>query len=172
VNIILENLKTKLGLPKPRPAPYHLKMVDQNMTRPLGIIRNLKIHIHGIPYIATFIILKNSVVDYNYFVLLGRLWLRDVKVIYDWANNVIIVQGNGTIKTILVNRKLRAKTRRPQILVYYDLKEGLIDEKEDLIFEIKPKLFSIGTIILLEKTISLLHVGVSEIINIEEFDPE
>ncbi len=83
MNIILENLKTKLGLPKPRPAPYHLKMVDQNMTRPLGIIRNLKIHIHGIPYIATFIILKNSVVDYNYFVLLGRLWLRDVKVIYD-----------------------------------------------------------------------------------------
>jgi hypothetical protein len=52
------------------------------------------------------------------------------------------------------------------------LKEGLIDEKEDLIFEIKPKLFSIGTIILLEKTISLLSVGVLEIINIEEFDPE
>ncbi len=42
------------------------------MTRPLGIIRNLKIHIHGIPYIATFTILKNSVVDYSYFMLLRR----------------------------------------------------------------------------------------------------
>jgi len=28
VNIITENLKTKLGLPKPRPSPYHLRMVD------------------------------------------------------------------------------------------------------------------------------------------------
>ncbi len=28
VNIITENLKTKLGLPKPRLVPYHLRMVD------------------------------------------------------------------------------------------------------------------------------------------------
>jgi hypothetical protein len=28
VNIIIENLKTKLGLPKPRPTPYHLKMAN------------------------------------------------------------------------------------------------------------------------------------------------
>jgi len=28
VNIITENFKTKLGLPKPRPIPYHLKMAN------------------------------------------------------------------------------------------------------------------------------------------------
>jgi hypothetical protein len=28
VNIITENLKTKLGLPKPKSAPYHLRMAD------------------------------------------------------------------------------------------------------------------------------------------------
>jgi hypothetical protein len=28
VNIIIENLRTKLGLPKPRPAPDHLKMIN------------------------------------------------------------------------------------------------------------------------------------------------
>jgi hypothetical protein len=38
--------------------------------------------------------------------------------------------------------------------------ESLTNEKEDLIFEIKPKLFSIGTIIILNETISLLSVGV------------
>ncbi len=58
VNIIIENLKTKLGLPKPKLISYHLKMAYQNMTRHVGIIRNLKIHIHGILYIATFTILK------------------------------------------------------------------------------------------------------------------
>jgi hypothetical protein len=29
INIITKNLKTKLGLPKPRPTPYHLRMADQ-----------------------------------------------------------------------------------------------------------------------------------------------
>jgi hypothetical protein len=43
-------------------------MANQSMTKPLGIIRNLKIHIHGIPYIATFIVLKNDVVELLYVV--------------------------------------------------------------------------------------------------------
>ncbi len=71
VNIIIENLKTKLGLPKPKPAPYHLRLIDQNITKPLGIIINLKIQIHHIPYVAAFTILQNSVVDYSYSMLLG-----------------------------------------------------------------------------------------------------
>jgi hypothetical protein len=83
VNIIIENFITKSGLPKPRPFPYHLRMVDQNMTKPLGIIKILRIHIHGIPYVTTFIVLKNSVVDFNYSMLLGRPWLRDAKVTHD-----------------------------------------------------------------------------------------
>jgi hypothetical protein len=88
-------------------------------------------------YVATFIVLKNSVVDFNYFMLLGRPWFRDAKVTHVWGNNVIIVQGNGIIITVSINRKFRAKTKRPQILVCYDLLERLIDEKEDMIFETK-----------------------------------
>jgi hypothetical protein len=38
VNIIIKNPRTKLGLPKPRPTSYHPIMVDQSMTRPIGII--------------------------------------------------------------------------------------------------------------------------------------
>jgi hypothetical protein len=142
------------------------------MTTPLGIIRNLKIHIHGIPYIATFTILKNSVVDSSYFMLRGKPWLRDAKVTHDWGNNVISVQGNGTIRTISVNKKLGTETRRPQVLVCHKLMEGLIDEEEDLIFETKLELFSIGTIALLEETISLLCVRVSKIKSTEEFNLE
>jgi hypothetical protein len=107
------------------------------MTKPLGIIKNLKIHIHGIPYVTTFIVLQNNVVDSNYFMLLGRPWLKDAKVTHDRGNNVITIEGNGTVKTILVNKKLGAKTKRLQVLVCYDLLEGLTYEKEDLIFETK-----------------------------------
>jgi hypothetical protein len=41
--------------------------------------------------------------------------------------------------------------------------ESLIDEEEDLIFETKPKLFSIGIITILNETISLMSVGVTKI---------
>jgi hypothetical protein len=75
------------------------------------------------------------------------------------------------VRIILVNKKLGAKTKRPQVLVCYDLMEGLIYEEEDLIFETKPEIFSINTITLLEKMVSLLSVGVLKIRSTEEFGP-
>ncbi len=56
-------------------------------------------------------------VDSSYSMLLGRPWLKDAKVTHDWGNNEIIIQGNGTIRKILVNKKLVIETNRPQILV-------------------------------------------------------
>jgi hypothetical protein len=53
------------------------------MTKPLRIIKNLKIHIHNIPYVTTFTILQNSVVDFSYSMLLGRPWFKDAKVTHD-----------------------------------------------------------------------------------------
>jgi hypothetical protein len=60
-----------LGLPFPKPIPYMFQMVDQSLTKPMGIIWNFKIHIHGIPYIATFIVMRNNVLDGNYSMLLS-----------------------------------------------------------------------------------------------------
>lgn len=34
VNIIIEQLKSKLGLLKPKPTSYNLRMVDQKINRP------------------------------------------------------------------------------------------------------------------------------------------
>ncbi len=172
VNIITKNLRTKLGLPKPKPVPYHLKMANQTTTKPLEIIRNLTIHIHGIPYAATFTILQNSVVDSIYFMLLGRPWLKDAKVTHDQGNNIIIIQGNGTIITISINKKLGAETKRPQILVCHDLLEELTNEEEDLIFDIEPEPFPIGTITILEEIVSLLSIRVSKIKINEKSKPQ
>jgi hypothetical protein len=141
------------------------------MTKPLGIIRHLNIQIHGIPYVATFIVLQNGVVDSRYSMLLGRPWLKTAKVTHDWGNNAINVQSNGIVKTILVNKKIRAKTKRPQTLVYYALIEGLTDEEEDLIFEIEPWLFLTGTITILHETISLLTIRVIDIRIKGKFEP-
>jgi hypothetical protein len=64
---------------------------------------------------------------------------------------------------------LGAETRKPQVFVCYDFME---DEEEDLIFETKPKLFSIGTIIFLKERISLLSVGMLKIRSTKESDPK
>jgi nitrogenase molybdenum-iron protein alpha/beta subunit len=76
---------------------------------------------------------------------------------------VIIVSGNGTIRTISINKKLEVETKRHVVLVYYDLPERLTYEEEDMIFETKPKLFIIGTITISDETISLLSIGMLEI---------
>jgi hypothetical protein len=57
-------------------------MADQTTTKLGGLIGNLKIYVHGIPYITTFTILQNNVVDSSYS-MLGKPWLRDAKVAHD-----------------------------------------------------------------------------------------
>ncbi len=56
INIIIEQLKLRLKLPKPKLAPYNLKIADQTTTKLMGLTRDLKIYVHGIPYITMFII--------------------------------------------------------------------------------------------------------------------
>jgi hypothetical protein len=83
VNIITRQLRFRLGIPKPKPTPYNLRMVDQITTKLVGLIKDLKIYAHDILYIISFIVLHNNVVDFNYSMLLGRPWLRDAKVTHD-----------------------------------------------------------------------------------------
>jgi len=82
-NIITKHLKLRVGHPKPKPTPYNLRMANQTTTKLVGLIKDLNIYVHGIPYITTFIVLQNIVVNFNYSMLLGRPWLKDAKVAHD-----------------------------------------------------------------------------------------
>ncbi len=83
VNIITKKLKVQLGLSKPKPAPYNLRMANQTIAKPLGLIKDFKILVHGIPYIVTFTMIQSSVLESSYSMLLGCPWLKDVKVPHD-----------------------------------------------------------------------------------------
>jgi len=65
-------------LPKLKPTPYNLRMANQTTTKLVGLVKDLEIYVHGIPYISTFTTLQNSVVDFNYSMFLRMPWLRDV----------------------------------------------------------------------------------------------
>jgi hypothetical protein len=121
-------------------------MVDQTTTKLVGLIKDLKIYVHGIPYITTLVVLHDNAINYNYFMLLGRPWLRDVKVAHDWENNIVTIQGNGIVKTITITKYLGSEVRRPKVLLCYDYQNDITFEEEDIIIVIEPKLFSIGTI--------------------------
>jgi hypothetical protein len=90
INIIIKQLRLRLGLSKLKPTPYNLRMVNQTTTKLVGLIKDLKIYVHDIPYIIMFTVFQNNVVDFSYS-MLWRLWLKDVKVAHDWGSNTITI---------------------------------------------------------------------------------
>jgi hypothetical protein len=57
--------------------------------KPLKIVPNIRIKIHGIPYIITFMVMNNKVMDLTYSMLLGCPWVQDAKVIHDFKNRTL-----------------------------------------------------------------------------------
>jgi hypothetical protein len=57
VIIITKKLRVQLGLSKQKPTPYNLHMANQTIAKPLGLIKDLKFFVHGIPYVMTFTII-------------------------------------------------------------------------------------------------------------------
>jgi hypothetical protein len=95
--------------------------------QPVGLIRNVKIHIYSIPYFITLTVIQNKEVNEAYSMLLGPAWLIDAKVYYNWDKKIVTIQGNGTVKTISVNQRLGPRLRLPKVLVCYNIVEGLVD---------------------------------------------
>ncbi len=71
VNIFTKKLRMQLGLSEPKPTPYNLCMVDQTIAKPLGLIKDLKIIVHGILDAVTFIVIQSNVLDSSYSMLLS-----------------------------------------------------------------------------------------------------
>jgi hypothetical protein len=58
-------------------------MVDFSFNKPLGIVPNIRIRIHGIPCIVTFMVMNNKAIDLMYSMLLGCPWLQNAEVIHN-----------------------------------------------------------------------------------------
>jgi hypothetical protein len=44
INFIIEQLKLRLGLPKPKPTPYNLRMAYQTTKKPMGSLQEIMIY--------------------------------------------------------------------------------------------------------------------------------
>ncbi len=123
-------------------------MVDQTLTKPIGLIRDLKIHIHGILYVVTFIMMKNNVLKASNSMLLGCPLLWDVKVTHDWGNNLINIESNGTIHTITITKHLDSNTKCLKVLLCYNFVNIVTNEEKNMSLAVELDLFANGTIIL------------------------
>ncbi len=71
-------------IPHPKLTLNTFWMVDQTITKMVRLIKDFKIQIHGIPYIAMFVVMKNNIIlDSSYSMLLGRPWLCNAHVTHD-----------------------------------------------------------------------------------------
>ncbi len=148
VNIMTKELWKWIGLPNPKPTSYTFWMAYQTNNKSVGLIKDLKIHIHGIPYIVMFTVMKNNVLNFNYSVLLGRPWLSNACVIQDWGNNLIVIEGNCTMRTITTTKHLDNNTKCLKVLLCYNIMEGVTNEEKEVLFAIKLNLFTLATITL------------------------
>ena len=146
VNVITKEERRKLELPKPSLAPFNLKMANGTIAKPTGLLRDVKIHIHSIPYIVTLTVIDCQTIKSDYSMLLGRPWLRNAKVIHDWANDQVQIMGNGTVKTVKINRQLGCEAVTPHALVCYNFAEGITDDEETILFAADPTLQPVETI--------------------------
>ena len=146
VNVITEEEHCRLGLPKLSPAPFNLKMANGTIAKPTGLLRDVKIHIHGIPYIVTLTVIDCQTIKSDYSMLLGRPWLRNAKVIHDWANDQVQIMGNGTVKTVKINRQLGYEAVTPHALVCYNFAEDITNDEETILLAADPTLQPVRTI--------------------------
>ncbi len=80
VDIISKNLGKKLELKRLQPIPFVVKMADQKKVQPLGLIKNLKIDLVGYVCKISVIVLNRENGIEAYSMLLGRPWLKQVKM--------------------------------------------------------------------------------------------
>jgi hypothetical protein len=110
VNITLESLRKKLGLRKPQPASFVVRMVDQQKVQPMGLLRNLKIDLACCAYKILVIVLKDGKWSETYSMFLGRPWLKQIKAHHNWGDNTLTIISGNKIVTLSTIKHMNIKS--------------------------------------------------------------
>ena len=88
VNVMSERIRKLLDL-KIKMAPFKLRMADQTISEPLGMVDKVPIRVGGVKFETSFLILD---VGEAYDMLLGRPWLRTANAVHDWGTDELTMQ--------------------------------------------------------------------------------
>ena len=91
VNGMTEKVRKTLDL-QIQEAPFQLRMADQTIAKPLGMVNQVPIRVGGVEFETTFIILN---IGEAYDMLLGRPWLRAAGAVHDWGADKLAIELNS-----------------------------------------------------------------------------
>jgi hypothetical protein len=60
------------------------------------------------------------VIDVSYSMLLKRAWLRVARIAHDWGNNIVTIQGNNTVTTVVMIKHLGVEVKQLEMLLCYN----------------------------------------------------
>jgi hypothetical protein len=76
--------------------------------------------------------MHNNVLSFFLFLCyLVDHWPRDVEVSHDWGSNIVTIQGNGVLTTIVVIKRLNNQTKRPKAPLCYDFQNRITNVEKD-----------------------------------------
>ena len=90
-------------------APFKLRMADQSVTEPIGLVPGVMIKVGGVKFDIPFLVLD---VGDSYGMLLGRPWLRAAGAVHDWGTDELTMNiGNKKVTISTSAIKLEEKKR-------------------------------------------------------------
>ena len=113
VNIMDEHTQRALGITEMKEAPFRVRMADQRVVQPLGLVENIQVKTGGAKFSVSFLVLD---VGDAYSMLLGRPWLKIAEAIHDWTTNTITLRSKGKKVFLNTNPKQVNDTQKPELL--------------------------------------------------------
>ena len=99
IAIATKNTWEQWGKPALRHSKMKLQLADGHIQRPIGLLESVLVTTCGIEYEHTFVVVDFGQ-DPNYNVILGRPFMRQLKIIQDWGFNYIYIWQDTSITRV------------------------------------------------------------------------
>ena len=96
VNIMTYDTMQKLGLTHLEPIPFVIRLVDQSLIKPVGILQGVKTMMSGLTFSIDYVVLHTLATANAYPLLLGRPWLFQAEVVHDWCKGTLTILNGAT----------------------------------------------------------------------------
>ena len=100
MSIMTKQRWEKWGSPLMEKTSLVVKLVDGTTTRPVGVVKYLKVKAFGITYHVWFVVMdfKNPIDSYD--IILRRPFLRTVGVVHDWSSNTFYLRKDTSVTKV------------------------------------------------------------------------
>ena len=104
-----EHTRKQLGITNMKEAPFRVRMADQRIVQPLGLVESIQVKAGGAKFLESFLVLD---VGEAYNMLLGRPWLKVAEAVHDWTTNTITLKSKGRKMVLSIESKKVEETQQ------------------------------------------------------------